>query len=305
VAIAGWEGWSEWYDETLARAATVHEASIEPLVPGDDEASFAYTNRLLLGLARLRAERLDATLLPMAAWDGSEDGQTGGTATTLAWWRSLGHKVDVIQVDSLLRQLVPEVAEHPAREPSAATREPAASSHVTIKSILFADLVGYSHLGDELVPRFTKHFFNAVADLIERSGVEPAARNTWGDALYFVFDGIEEAGSFALDLCDEMAGIDWKAAGFSRDLTLRVALHAGPVYQVDDPVSNAPAYTGSHTIRAARLEPITPGGAVYCSEEFAALSEADGVRAYTTEYVGRRRLAKRFTYSPVYHLRRA
>jgi len=38
-------------------------------------------------------------------------------------------------------------------------------------------------------------------------------------------------------------------------------------------------YTGSHTNRAARIEPITPPGQVYASSAFAAVAAATGARA--------------------------
>jgi class 3 adenylate cyclase len=53
-------------------------------------------------------------------------------------------------------------------------------------------------------------------------------------------------------------------------------------------------YTGSHVSRAARIEPITPPGQVYCSQEFAAVSEAENMQEFRCVYVGQTPLAKGF-----------
>ncbi len=62
-------------------------------------------------------------------------------------------------------------------------------------------------------------------------------------------------------------------------------------------------YTGVHTSRAARIEPITPPGCVYCSQAFAALSETLGAATYSCNYVGNVELAKAYGLQPVYHVR--
>ena len=52
------------------------------------------------------------------------------------------------------------------------------------------------------------------------------------------------------------------------------------VYQLDDdtsPITGLPMYTGPHTSRTARIEPITPPGQVYASASFAAVAAATGV----------------------------
>jgi hypothetical protein len=42
------------------------------------------------------------------------------------------------------------------------------------------------------------------------------------------------------------------------DLNLWIALHAGPVYEFNDPVTGSRSYGGTHVSRAARIEPIIP-----------------------------------------------
>jgi hypothetical protein len=61
-------------------------------------------------------------------------------------------------------------------------------------------------------------------------------------------------------------------------------------------------YTGVHTSRAARIEPITPPGCVYCSQAFASMSETLCVSDYECTYVGNVPLAKGYGLQPVSHV---
>ena len=68
-----------------------------------------------------------------------------------------------------------------------------------------------------------------------------------------------------------------------------------------DPITGSPIYTGPHTSRAARIEPITPPGQVYASSAFAAVAAASGTR-FEMKYVGRMPLAKGYGSLGLYHL---
>src|SRR5260370_17996085 len=127
-----------------------------------------------------------------------------------------------------------------------------------IMAMLFADAVHYSKLTEEQVPRFVQHFLGAIADLLDRQETRVAVKNTWGDGLYLVFHGVQDAGVFALDLCDLVTGTDWGSRGLPPGLSMRIALHAGPVYPFLDPITHTVNYTGTHVSRPARIDPITP-----------------------------------------------
>src|SRR5262249_8749730 len=99
-----------------------------------------------------------------------------------------------------------------------------------------------------------------------------------------------------------LRAIDWGSRGLPEDLALRIGLHAGPVYACTDPVTALPTFVGAQVTRAARIEPITPPGKVYVSEQFAALAAAEGVREFDCEYVGITPTAKGFGDYPTYVL---
>ena len=69
-----------------------------------------------------------------------------------------------------------------------------------------------------------------------------------------------------------------------------------------DPVIAAPAFMGSHVSRTARIEPVTPPGAVYATEAFAAALVLSG-SDYAADYVGHMPAAKDFGSLRMYRLR--
>src|SRR5437868_15144648 len=83
------------------------------------------------------------------------------------------------------------------------------SGRQEIKAIMFADVVGYSKLPETVIPKYVAQFNQRVSRLIADSSSAPINVNTWGDGLFFVFNGVEDAGRFALDLRDLVITTDW------------------------------------------------------------------------------------------------
>ena len=92
--------------------------------------------------------------------------------------------------------------------------------------------------------------------------------------------------------------------GLPADLGIRLVLHAGPVFTFADPVLGRSTCLGSHISRAARIEPITPPGQVFASQEFAALCSADDLAAVSFEFLGRIHTGRLFDEAPLYRLDR-
>jgi class 3 adenylate cyclase len=175
-----------------------------------------------------------------------------------------------------------------------------------VGAILFADVVEFSRLRSDLeVGRFLEEFLGRVAAVIDAADDRPLARNTWGDGLYLVFSTIRSAGICALSLNEMVARTAWSAYDLPSDLGIRIALHAGPLFAFVDPVTRQPTWSGRHVTRAARMEPITPPGAVYASREFAALTGAYGVTEFQCDPVGRVTLAKREGFASLFVVHRS
>jgi class 3 adenylate cyclase len=292
--------WSARCDLALDRATEVSTASEQRMEGGG--MSFEYTNLLLEGLATIRARQLETELVPLAVWDGREGDGAGGTASIVAHWRAKGHAVEIIDIAEILRaesaRLVPRAASvrpEPIEKPTIEAAPEFASQTI---AILFADAVNFSRLTEEQLPIFIRHFLGRIGKLA--ASVPPITKNTWGDGLYFVFSTVGDAGRFALRLSDLMNNTSWAAVGLPKDLNLRIALHAGPVYSCLDPITERMNYIGTHVNRAARMEPVTPPGQVYTSQAFAALAAAEGVADFVCEYVGQTPLAKGYGTFPTY-----
>jgi class 3 adenylate cyclase len=230
----------------------------------------------------------------------------GGAASAVQLWQERGYEPEIVDLarfhdkgfQPMKRQ---SGSDHRQDADASSAGDDAFRSRIV--AILFADAVGFSKLSESEVLRFVEHFLGAIARLSERFKNGIVARNTWGDGLYFVFSDVGLAGKFALQLADLVAKTKWEEKGLPSGLNLRIGLHAGPVYEFDDPITGNRNYSGTHVSRAARIEPITPAGQVYASEAFAALAAAQRTEAFTCDYVGQTPMAKGYGTLPTYHIR--
>ncbi|MGE3840830.1 MAG: TRAFs-binding domain-containing protein [Vicinamibacterales bacterium] len=313
VDIVPGADWVARFEQAVGRAHAVITVSEHPI--GLGSSSFEYGLMMLDGLAAVRADELETDFIALAVWDGkSGDGQ-GGTADAVARWRRAGRTLEIIDLEALrtregltveatVASAASSSAPASACAPSGSMRQHDSPIDAHIVSVLFADVKGFSRLAEPEIPLFVEHFLGRVADVVRAGSTPPLAVNTWGDGLYFVFAGVQDAGECALRLCEHIAATDWCTFGISSPLGLRVGLHAGPAYRCVDPLTGRANFLGSHVSRAARIEPITPPGHVYASGEFAALAHAEGVKAFTCSYVGQTPLAKGYGTMPTFAVRR-
>ena len=305
VAMAGDEAWVERFHKVLDRAASIRVLG-ELYMPGS-ATGFEYCNLAMTGLARLFARSLDLEITPLAVWDGYA-GAPGGTGSFVRYWRTHRVPVKVVPIATKPPSMLTSSeafetdSEHDDDEFEAWVR---ASGRQEIKAIMFADVVGYSKLPETVIPKYVAQFNQRVSRLMADSSAAPINVNTWGDGLFFVFNGVEDAGRFALDLRDLVVSTDWIDLGLPRQLSIRIGVHAGPVYVNFDPVVRQISFTGAHVSRAARIEPITHEGEVFASEEFAALAAADQSKCFTCDLVGTTALAKSYGLFRVYSLERS
>jgi class 3 adenylate cyclase/tetratricopeptide (TPR) repeat protein len=303
VAISGDNAWVDRFHKVIDQAASIRVLG-ELYMPGS-ATGFEYCNLAMCGLARLFARSLDLEITPLAVWDGFA-GAPGGTGSFVRYWRSHRVPVKVIPIatkpPSMLTEAFETEANNDDDEFEAWVR---ASGRQEIKAIMFADVVGYSKLPETVIPKYVAQFNQRVSRLIADSSAAPINVNTWGDGLFFVFNGVEDAGRFALDLRDLVITTNWMDLGLPRNLSIRIGVHAGPVYVNFDPVVRQISFTGAHVSRAARIEPITHEGEVFVSEEFAALALADQSKGFTCDLVGTTALAKSYGLFRVYSLERS
>jgi Adenylate and Guanylate cyclase catalytic domain/MAP3K TRAFs-binding domain len=294
VDIAG-DNWGPRFDTALAAADSVtitsdHRAS-------GSAATFEYANLVLTGMGQLRSQALDTTLRALAVWDPGV-GAPGGSASLVTIWEARALPVDHVRLPALRGDLHATAASVAQEATTEGTRH-------EMRAMLFADAVGYSQLSEDQIPTFIANFLGAVANLNTRTAHRFEHVETSGDGLYMVFGNVADAAHYALELSAMTNAFDWVANGLPSTMNLRVALHCGPVHCGRDPVTGSALYTGPHTSRTARIEPITPPGQVYASSAFAAVAAASGVEGIAMHYVGRIPLAKGYGTLGLYNVRRA
>lgn len=255
-----------------ARQVTVLSDSV------GDELTYHFTGIVMAGMATLRSSQLHGRLRGLTVWDVVA-GNDAGTGEPMP--------------------MPPQ-----ALQGSGYAGEPLCSGRQKIISMLFADAVGFSKLVERQIPVFVERFLGGVRTVMDRQAHAPLTCNTWGDGLFFTFDSVAQASDFALDLSDFVNSVNWASDGLPAEMSLRIALHAGPAFEVLDPVTRLRCFNGSHVSRAARMEPVTPPGYVYCSEAHAALVALESNAAYHCEFVGNLPFAKNYGVFPAYSLKR-
>jgi class 3 adenylate cyclase len=304
--------WKPLFERAMERAATVRELG-QVFQPAGD-LGWEYTHEVTAGLALLTARILRLDVQPLVMWNPTEGSESGATSSFYQLWSDqMQQSPAVVDPDGLLHATKPASAKYGARIERPTT-------HQEVKTMLFADIVGYSKLPETVMQAFVDHFMGKISGLLASSADAPRSINTWGDALYAVFDYTHQAGNFALALARMVleGEPEWLKNGLfyeeldgegrtkvQKPLNIRIGLHTGPVLVHYNPVLRQVSYTGTHVSRAARIEPIATPGEVYASEEFAAMSElasdfnhrnpgSSGTShsAFVCEFVGTRPLAK-------------
>jgi class 3 adenylate cyclase len=97
--------------------------------------------------------------------------------------------------------------------------------------------------------------------------------------------------------------MDWSRYGLPAELSLRVGLHAGPVYYAADPITKRHNAIGDHVAQAAAIEAATQVGRACASRQFAALAAAESPAEFRCHYLGVAPATTRAECVPVYEVR--
>lgn len=285
----------------------------------DNSMASEYCGRVFLGLALLKAKRFGAPLTLVALWDGWSGDAPGGTRNLVTLADSRGVKIEYLPqlrprtVSQILHAAAPPtgIGSKPGRadtialplgtlRPSSNASQldrsgpPGKSSYVEppqqMCAVLFADVISFSKLDETKLPNFITGYLQPLARTIQfarHNGYGPLDFNTWGDGLFCIFDSLFKAGQFALEMQRLVVSGQWQLTRGAEKLRLRIALHAGPVYRIPDPIFPKDTFLGTNINFAARIEPVTPPGEIYCSEAFAALAAVEGAQDFAFKYVGK------------------
>lgn len=312
----GGSRWEMRFRNALKLANTVTYATEERYL--GHGMLYRFANQCLHGMATLRAAFLTTAPYLLAVWDMMPGSLVGGAADFIDQWEDIS-QLRIIDLDGLLQQR-PDLAGDsiPTMPDLDGDSDDEKGEGRVIRSMMFCDIAGYSKLKEEHTPVFLDflRIINAGMAALE---IQPIAINTWGDAIFAVMDKATPMAEFAQVLQEMVTKADEELADrLPHPLSLRISLHAGPVFQAIDPICGRQNFYGSHINRAARLEPVTVIGHVYATQQFVAVltAEQSAMRSeaqnrgeefeerFACEYVGVLSLAKDFGKQAVYHLRR-
>lgn len=287
VLVGGAE-WVARYEKVRDAAASITFASQMRYVRDDEQ--FAYCAKLMMGLARLRSRIMQADLFQLAVWDGAPARGISGTASDCAEWARQGGETRIVPValgrPSLDAPVAVDVRHRPKR---------------ALRSMIFADFSGFSRLEEDSVAQFLETVMGRIAKVLDRYPDTVLSRNSWGDAIYVVIATPELAAEIALEIQAELDPATLRDAGLPEQGGMRMSLHHGSIFEHFDAVQNARTYYGTEVTVAARIEPRVPVGAIYTTQQFAAIFDS-GRTEYHFEYVGKMKLAKDYGERILYRL---
>lgn len=276
---------------------------------------YSWANKLMYGLAVVRAKELNTSIEHLAVWNNKVEGKEGGTLSVLSEWSTLQERtrihinnnpiannkvfyVDLYEIISknraTERQEIKELSISILDD--AKSKLPQMAISKNIKAIFYADAVGYSRFSEDELIIFEKHIKEMINKLSQQKEYDRIYFNSWGDAVFLIFDDVNRCGNFAIMLQQLLKDFDYKACGLSKMIELRIALHVGPLTAYKNDESNAQSFLGTHVCRAARLEPITPPGDIYSTFEFACLTvlSSSEEQNFKISYVGKMNMPKKY-----------
>ncbi len=282
--------WQGRFEKCVENAASVTLAS--KLAYVGDPRQFAFASKIAMGMARLRAQFLQVEAHQIAVWDGKNGDSAAGTGADVRQWRAHDGQTSVISASGLNR-------DYPRPAPLDIEQYPR-----KLVAIMFADFSGFSRLEEAVLPTFWQEVMGRIAHVLDESDAGILARNSWGDALHAIISDVADAAKLGIDLAENLQGIDHEQLGLDQSDGMRIGLHFGPVFEMHDRIAGRTNFYGSEISKAARLEPVTPPGAVFVTEPFAAILALEAGNAFHCQYVGQVEFAKGYGKFPIYRLRR-
>jgi len=264
--------WVDRFHACKARAASVYYVSKDTSVT--DNLRTAFASELAMGMASLRAQTLAAEAVQLLVWDNQVPQAEAGTARDALLWNKSGRRQIVVPYPVKRENTTPCLESTSPKERRG------------LKAMLFADVRGFGALGDSMVPVFLDTVMSPIADRLKSFGTKIQYLNTWGDGLFIVFPGVEEAAEAAIEMQNCFHTCNLAAAGLPEFLALRVGGHYGPVHEKKDPFLDRIGVFGNEVSYASRIEPLTVPGSIYISEAFACALAVNAADRYRSESVG-------------------
>lgn len=136
-------------------------------------------------------------------------------------------------------------------------------------AVIFSDIKKYSTIKSDRIYSLIHNELNKfIADHLQHDEHAIFYKKS-GDGLLICATNCLFAANVALKLRDRFLSINWKEQDFSGAVIPRIAAHFGMISLHRDELSKkVEDVCGNNVIYTARIEPITPPAAVYCSKVF-------------------------------------
>ena len=284
--------WIKRFHACISQAKTLGFLTEQPYL--NDDLLFGIAAKLAMGRAILHAGHISGEARQLAIWDRRKTSTPAGTSADVVNWQERGNDTHIVDVADLGNLPKKSSTTGPSSFPNG-TRVEAA--------MLFGDVKGFSKLNDAELPLFVEHILGTIKNHLGKKKKCPRLVNTWGDGLFAVWDTPVHAARQALLIQDAIAEFSSGKTKLPMEFSMRISLHHGVAHRLMDPILNQENYFGEAVARAARIEPITPPGGIYTTEQFAAMLMLENHSPVVAEYVGKIAAAKDFGSFPLYRLR--
>lgn len=178
-----------------------------------------------------------------------------------------------------------------------------------LKTVVVADVCGYSKFSERQIHAYYSQLLARIKTSLTPFAADIEQQQTWGDSLIFVFDSTSSGIHAALTIMDCLTDLNQSGKlvdmGLPENVQMRMAIETAPLTKVFDPLEQRYAYTGTFVTHAARIEPITKIGEVYCGLGCAMHGMAEGIEGVDFQYMGIAQLAKNYRREQVFRVFRS
>ncbi|MDD5171108.1 MAG: hypothetical protein PHN75_19990 [Syntrophales bacterium] len=163
---------------------------------------------------------------------------------------------------------------------------------IQVSGIMFADVVNSSPGKQDQQTVSVQPYLEEFLDK-KVSADACLFRNAWGDGVLLACGDPNDALEYALKLRAWFKVHNWKRDGFAAPLDVRAGLHAERIL-LEKKGGKVSGCSGKHIVLKPRMEPIVPGGCIYCTEIFYLLVKDEIYDFIQFRDLGARQLAKSF-----------
>lgn len=137
--------------------------------------------------------------------------------------------------------------------------------------VILTDIEKYSSLKDQDLKIYYNKIIPIIFEELKYYKDSAIIWNTWGDAIFAIYDKAEAAINMALAYRETFKKLDFNKFGISK-LNPRIAGNFGEFELISDPLSGKSNVHGTLVNLTARIEPVTTPGEIFVTKEFRDMS---------------------------------